>query len=69
MLEEGEEGIRYLFGFDADAMHRTLTFDKRTRRSLPDDGNINYEFLKASRKISSVQGERGSWPLRGASVS
>ncbi|MFF3767821.1 hypothetical protein ACFYYR_27590 [Streptomyces sp. NPDC001922] len=69
MLEENNEGVQYIFGFEAEEMSRTLTLNKTSRRSLPDDGNINYEFLKASRKINSLYDERGTWPLRGMSVS
>ncbi|WP_194292023.1 hypothetical protein [Streptomyces jumonjinensis] len=40
-----------------------------TRRSLPVDGNINYAFLKASRKINSLYGETDVWPEHGVSAS
>ena len=66
---EQPEGVQYLFGFDPETMTRTLFIDSATRRANPDDGNADYEFLKTSRKISSVFSERGTWPDRGSSVS
>ncbi|MFE7859083.1 hypothetical protein [Streptomyces sp. NPDC057403] len=40
-------------------MDRTLTLDTASRISTSDDGNTDYTFLKASRKIHSVFEERG----------
>ncbi|MFF3767826.1 hypothetical protein ACFYYR_27615 [Streptomyces sp. NPDC001922] len=68
-LEENEDGVRYLFGSDPEEMHRTLTLNKGTRRSLPDDDTVDHAFLKASQKINSIYGERGTWPLCGLSAS
>ncbi len=35
----------------------------------PDDGELDCTFLKASRKINAVYGERAQWPERGMSAS
>jgi hypothetical protein len=61
--------VQYVFGFDPANMSRTLLMDSAARRAQPDDGNVDYEFLKASRKINSIFSERGEWPDRGSSVS
>jgi hypothetical protein len=66
---EDPNGVRYSFGFEPDSMERTLFLDTATKRAQPDDGNVDYEFLKTSRKINSLFTERGSWPERGSSVS
>lgn len=63
-VSEKGASVRYVFGEDPEEMVRFLTIDKETQRSSPDDENIDYLFLKASRKINSVYGESGSWPER-----
>ncbi|MEV6948196.1 hypothetical protein AB0N07_40980 [Streptomyces sp. NPDC051172] len=68
-LSQQPDSIRYTFGEDPAEMDRTLTVDTASRTSSSDDGNADYTFLKASRKINSVFEERGQWPERGMSVS
>lgn len=68
-VSEDQEKLHYRFGFDDQDMTRSLTVDKQTRRSEPDDGRVDYEFIKASRKISSTFSDRGSWPERGMHAS
>ncbi|MGW1744924.1 hypothetical protein ACWCRD_04745 [Streptomyces sp. NPDC002092] len=68
-LSEQPDSIRYSFGEDPAEMDRTLTVDTASRTSTSDDGNTDYTFLKASRKINSVFEERRQWPERGMSVS
>ncbi|MQS39442.1 hypothetical protein [Streptomyces katsurahamanus] len=68
-ISESPESVEYLFGFDGSEETRRLMMNTGTRRSLPVDGNINYAFLKASRKINSLYGETGKWPERGVSAS
>jgi hypothetical protein len=68
-LSEQPESIRYSFGPDPEEMARTLTVDTASRTSTADDGNIDYTFLKASRKINSLFEERSRWPERGMSAS
>ncbi|MFD1830316.1 hypothetical protein ACFSJS_11645 [Streptomyces desertarenae] len=68
-LSEKDSSVRYAFGEDPTEMVRSLTIDKGTRRSSPDDENTDYLFLKASRKINWVYGESGSWPERGMGAS
>lgn len=68
-ISEQSESVQYVFGFDPDNMSRTLLMDLATRRAQPDDGNVDYEFLKSSRKINSLFSEKGEWPERGSSVS
>ena len=68
-LSEQPDSIRYSFGEDHAEMDRTLTIDTASRTSTSDDGNPDYAFLKASRKINSVFEERRQWPERGMSVS
>ncbi|POX50455.1 hypothetical protein [Streptomyces sp. Ru72] len=68
-LSERPGSIRYSFGEDPAEMDRTLTMDTGSRTSTSDDGNADYTFLKASRKINSLFEERSQWPERGMSVS
>lgn len=68
VYEDGQQ-LRYKFGFDDQNMARTLTLDKDTRRSEPEDGQIDYEFLKASRKINGTFTDEGRWPERGCHAS
>lgn len=69
--KESEESgfIRYSFGADPAEMDRRLSLNTATRSSEPVDGEVDYLFLKASRKINSLYEERGSWPERGMSAS
>lgn len=66
---EDDQRLRYKFGFDDQNMTRALTLDKGTRRSEPEDGQIDYEFLKASRKINGAFTDEGRWPERGCHAS
>ncbi|MEU1402738.1 hypothetical protein ABZ471_10275 [Streptomyces sp. NPDC005728] len=66
---EGGAVVRYSFGEDPADMTRILTMNTHTRTAQPDDGDIDYTFLKASRKINSVYDERSQWPERGMSAS
>ncbi|MGH3998851.1 MAG: hypothetical protein ACRDTJ_15505 [Pseudonocardiaceae bacterium] len=68
-VDEDDQRLRYKFGFDDQNMTRTLALDKTTRRSEPDDGQINYEFLKAFQKISGTFTDEGRWPERGCHAS
>ncbi|MFI1867599.1 hypothetical protein [Streptomyces jumonjinensis] len=68
-VSESPESVEYLFGFDGDREARRLMMSTGTRRSLPVDGNIDYAFLKASRKINSLYGETDEWPEHGVSAS
>ncbi|MFF1354049.1 hypothetical protein [Streptomyces sp. NPDC058297] len=68
-LSEQPGSIRYSFGDDPTEMSRTLTMATSSRTSAPDDGDIDYTFLKASRKINSLFEERNDWPERGMSAS
>mgnify|MGYP001124410112 FL=1 len=68
-LSEQPDSIRYTFGEDPAEMQRTLTVDTASRASTSDDGNADYTFLKASRKIHSMFEEHRQWPERGMSVS
>ncbi|MFE9890082.1 hypothetical protein [Streptomyces scopuliridis] len=68
-LSEQPDSIRYSFGENPDEMVRTLTMDTASRNSTSDDGNVDYTFLKASRKINSLFEERSQWPERGMSAS
>ncbi|MFI1533628.1 hypothetical protein [Streptomyces anandii] len=69
--KESQDGavIRYSFGEDPATMTRLLTMNAYTRTAQPDDGNLDYTFLKASRKINAVYDERAQWPDRGMSAS
>ncbi|NUQ95952.1 MAG: hypothetical protein HOY79_05095 [Streptomyces sp.] len=68
-LFEQPDSIRYSFGEDPVDMGRTLTMDTASRTSTSDDGNADYAFLKASRKINSLFEGTGLWPERGMSIS
>ncbi|MEU4205466.1 hypothetical protein [Streptomyces sp. NPDC026294] len=68
-ISEDPNTITYSFGEDPPEMTRRLSLDRTTRRAQPDDGNIDYLFLKASRKINATYDERGEWPERGMSAS
>lgn len=68
-LSEGPHTVVYTFGEDPSEMTRSLSMDRDTRRSQPDDGNVDYPFLKASRKINAIYDERSEWPERGMSAS
>ncbi|MEU7229518.1 hypothetical protein [Streptomyces chrestomyceticus] len=68
-ISENPDTITYSFGEYLPEMTRRLSLDRTNRRALPDDGNIDYLFLKASRKINAVFDERGDWPERGVSAS
>lgn len=66
---EDVDVVRYSFGEGPAEMTRQLASVKRGRKSDPDDGNIDYTFLKASRKINAMFEESNQWPERGMSVS
>ncbi|MFI7004128.1 hypothetical protein [Nocardia sp. NPDC050175] len=66
---EDPQVIVYKFGDDPAGLARTLTMDKASRTSQPGDGEADYTFLKASRKINAVYSESNTWPERGMSVS
>ncbi|WP_455354518.1 hypothetical protein [Streptomyces sp. SYSU K217416] len=68
-VSEGENFIEYVFGDDPAEMSRRLTMDTTSRRSQPVDGDADYLFLKASRKINAMFGETTRWPDRGMSAS
>ncbi|QTZ91704.1 hypothetical protein [Streptomyces auratus] len=68
-LSEDDDAIIYSFGDDPSDMSRKLTMNRATRRPQPDDGNVDYSFLKASRKINAVHDEADEWPERGMSAS
>lgn len=68
-VSDEPEVVRYMFGEDPEGMNRQLVMVKHDRKSEPEDGNINYTFLKASRKINSMFDESARWPERGMSVS
>ncbi|MGY2059339.1 hypothetical protein ACW9HQ_30975 [Nocardia gipuzkoensis] len=66
---ESPEVVVYEFGDDPGTLTRKLAMDKASRTAQPVDGNVDYTFLKASRKINSVYSESNAWPERGMSVS
>ncbi|MCF3177931.1 hypothetical protein IPZ61_32035 [Streptomyces sioyaensis] len=68
-LSEDGNAIVYSFGDDPSDMARNLTMDRRTRRSQPDDENVDHTFLKASRKINAMYDTAHEWPTRGMSAS
>ncbi|MGW2564386.1 hypothetical protein ACWCXB_35340 [Streptomyces sp. NPDC001514] len=68
-VSEDAELVRYEFGDDPDSFSRHLTMDKQSHTSSADDGQMDYSFLKASRKINAIREERGQWPGRGMSAS
>lgn len=68
-VSESADSVEYMYGFDTEDPPRRLLMDTRTRRPRPLDGDINYAFLKASRKINAMYDETSEWPERGMSVS
>ncbi|MFD7834373.1 hypothetical protein [Streptomyces sp. NPDC059761] len=66
---ETEELVEYEFGDDPDDFRRRMTMDKTSCTSTVQDAQIDYTFLKASRKLNALHTERGVWPERGMSVS
>ncbi|MEU1548960.1 hypothetical protein [Nocardia sp. NPDC005745] len=66
---ESPEIVVYEFGDDPGTLTRKLAMDKASRTAQPVDGDVDYTFLKASRKINSVYRESNAWPERGMSVS
>ncbi|MFG2874521.1 hypothetical protein ACGFYU_05810 [Streptomyces sp. NPDC048337] len=68
-IVETAEFAEYEFGDDPDNFVRRMTMDKASCTSAVEDGQVDYTFLKASRKINAVHTERGAWPDRGMSVS
>ncbi|WP_158745240.1 hypothetical protein [Streptomyces sp. NRRL S-1448] len=68
-IAEDADAVVYLFGEDASEMTRQLVMDKGNHRSRSGDGNVDYAFLKASRKISSMRDRASEWPERGMSAS
>ncbi|UZJ31294.1 hypothetical protein [Streptomyces endophytica] len=66
---EDADVVVYSFGEDASEMTRQLIVDKGNRRTRSGDGNIDYAFLKASRKINAVYEQTCEWPDRGMSAS
>lgn len=68
-LSEDGNAIVYSFGDDPLNMVRNLTMDRGTGKSQPDDGDVDYTFLKASRKINAMYDTANEWPERGMSAS
>ncbi|MFG3117615.1 hypothetical protein ACGF4C_24885 [Streptomyces sp. NPDC048197] len=68
-IAEDVDAVVYLFGEDASGMTRKLIMDKGNRRAWSGDGNVDYAFLKASRRISSMRDRASEWPERGMSAS
>ncbi|MGW2437547.1 hypothetical protein ACWCY1_12615 [Streptomyces goshikiensis] len=68
-ISETDEVVEYEFGDDPDNFERRLTMDKASCTSTAQDAQIDYTFLKSSRKLSALHAERGMWPERGMSVS
>ncbi|MBT1189666.1 hypothetical protein HET69_38215 [Streptomyces sp. CJ_13] len=68
-ISETEEVVEYEFGDDPDNFERRLTMDKESCNSTVQGAQIDYTFLKASRKLNALHTERGVWPERGMSVS
>ncbi|THA76797.1 hypothetical protein [Streptomyces sp. A0592] len=68
-ISETEELVEYAFGDDPDAFERRLTVDKGSCTSTVQDAQVDYAFLKASRKLNALHTQRGVWPERGMSVS
>nr|WTB32328.1 hypothetical protein OG781_25165 [Streptomyces sp. NBC_00830] len=66
---ESIDSVEYIFGFDTNEPPRRLLMDTKSRRSRPFDGEIDYAFLKASRKIYALYEEVSQWPDHGMSVS
>ncbi|HJY05856.1 MAG TPA: hypothetical protein VJ323_06040 [Bryobacteraceae bacterium] len=68
-VSESTESVEYIFGFDTNDPPRRLLMDRKSRRSRPIDGEIDYAFIKASRKINALYEEASQWPDQGMSVS
>lgn len=68
-ISETEERVEYEFGDDPDHVERRLTMDKASCTSTVQDEQVDYTFLKTSRKLNALHTERGVWPERGMSVS
>lgn len=68
-LSERPGSFRYSFGDDPAEMSRTLTLATGSRIAVPDDGDIDYTYLKAYRMINALFDERNAWPERGMSAS
>ncbi|KOU13490.1 hypothetical protein ADK52_38615 [Streptomyces sp. WM6372] len=68
-ISETDELVEYEFGDDPDDFERRLTVDRASCTSTVQDAQIDYTFLKASRKLNALHTERGVWPERGMSVS
>ncbi|MEV6676446.1 hypothetical protein AB0N09_06180 [Streptomyces erythrochromogenes] len=68
-ISETEGFVEYEFGDDPDGFGRRLTVDKASCTSTVRDAQVDYTFLKASRKLNALHTERGVWPERGMSVS
>ncbi|MFD3467739.1 hypothetical protein ACFWWM_15445 [Streptomyces sp. NPDC058682] len=68
-ISESEELVEYEFGDDPENFERRLTMDKASCTSTVQDEQVDYTFLKASRKLNALYTERGVWPERGMSVS
>ncbi|KJY24801.1 MULTISPECIES: hypothetical protein [unclassified Streptomyces] len=68
-VSETEDLVEYEFGDDPERFERRLTMDKASCTSTVQDGQVDYTFLKASRKLNALYTERGEWPERGMSVS
>ncbi|MEU1651946.1 hypothetical protein ACH46N_33580 [Streptomyces pristinaespiralis] len=65
---ESGDSVEYAFGFDSAETPRILIMDTKSRRSRPADGEVDYAFLKASRKINAMYDESAQWPDRGLSA-
>ncbi|MFD7782641.1 hypothetical protein ACFV4Q_06065 [Streptomyces nojiriensis] len=68
-ISETEELVEYEFGDDPENFERRLTTDKASCTPTVQDEQVDYTFLKASRKLNALYTERGVWPERGMSVS
>ncbi|MFE4366779.1 hypothetical protein ACFRMN_00730 [Streptomyces sp. NPDC056835] len=68
-VAETGDSVEYVFGFDTDEPPRRLLVDVKSHRSRPMDGEIDYAFLKASRKINALREEASRWPDQGTSIS
>lgn len=68
-ISETDELVEYEFGDDPDDFERRLTVNRASCTSTVQDAQIDYTFLKASRKLNALHTERGVWPERGMSVS
>ncbi|MFF3087352.1 hypothetical protein ACFVRB_20205 [Streptomyces nojiriensis] len=71
-ISETEELVEYEFGDAPENFERRLTMDKASCTSTVQDEQVeqvDYTFLKASRKLNALYTERGVWPERGMSVS